>query len=151
MKRHISAEALAKIKKELNSLKTVKRREIAERLKEAISFGDLKENAAYHEAKDDQAFLEGRIIELEVIIRGSVVGHLERSGKVGPGSLVTVRSEEGEEEFEIVSVVESDPLKGKISEDSPIGKALFGKSEGDSCKVETPSGEIIKYEILKIK
>lgn len=151
MKKNISASALEKIKKELSHLKTVKRREMSERLKEAISFGDLKENAAYHEAKDDQAFLEGRIIELESIVRNSSVSPTVKSGMVEAGSSVTVKSEQGEEEFEIVNPVESDPLKGKISESSPIGKALLGASEGEFREVETPSGELMRYEILKIR
>ncbi len=151
MKRNISATALEKLKKELNHLKTVKRREMSERLKEAISFGDLKENAAYHEAKDDQAFMEGRIIELESIIRNSFVSPIVKSGKVDIGSLITVKSDQGEEDFEIVNPVEANPLEGKISESSPIGEALLGASEGEVRKVKMPSGEMIKYEILKIK
>ena len=151
MKKKISAGALEKIKKELNHLKTTKRREISERLNEAISFGDLKENAAYHEAKDDQAFLEGRIIELERIVRDSSVSPIVKSGMVEAGSLVTVKSDQGEEEFEIVNPVESDPLKGKISESSPIGKALLGAFEGDIREIETPSGELMRYKILKIR
>ncbi len=151
MKKSISASALERIKKELNHLKTVKRREISERLKEAISFGDLKENAAYHETKDDQAFLEGKIIELENIVATSSVSPIERSGKVVVGSKITVRSDQGEEEFEIVNPVEADPLEGKISESSPIGRALLGASEGETRGVEMPSGESVKYEILKIK
>ncbi len=151
MKRNISATALEKLKKELNHLKTVKRREMSERLKEAISFGDLKENAAYHEAKDDQAFMEGRIIELESIIRNSFVSPIVKSGKVDIGSLITVKSDQGEEDFEIVNPVEANPLEGKISESSPIGEALLGASEGEVRKVEMPSGETIKYEVLKIK
>jgi len=151
MKKNISANALEKIKKELIHLKTVKRREMAERLKEAISFGDLKENAAYHEAKDAQAFLEGRIIELESIVRDSFVSPIVRSGKVGLGSLIEVKSAQGEVEFEIVNPVESDPLEGKISESSPIGKALLGAGEGDVREVKMPSGELMKYKILKIR
>jgi len=150
MKKIISAEGLEKLKKELDLLKKVKRREIAERLKEAISYGDLKENAEYHEAKDAQAFLEGRIIELEHLIRNSLVRTKEKSGKVNEGSLVTLQSEEGEEQFEIVNIVEADPLKGKITSDSPIGKAILGSSEKDVCEVKIPSGKVIKYKILKI-
>ena len=151
MKKNISANALEKIKKELDHLKTVKRREMAERLKEAISFGDLKENAAYHEAKDDQAFLEGRIIELESIVRDSFVSPIVRSGKVGLGALIKVKIAQEEIELETVNPVESDPLEGKISESSPLGKALLGASEGDVREVKTPSGELMKYKILKIR
>ncbi len=151
MKRDINTNTLERIKEELDHLKTVKRREIAERLKEAISFGDLKENAAYHEAKDEQAFLEGRIIELENIIRNFLVSPIGISGKVDVGSLITVRSDQGEEKFEIVNPVEADPLKGKISKSSPTGKALLGASEGETREVKMPSGELIKYKILEIK
>lgn len=142
---------MEKLKAELSNLKTNKRGEIAERLKEAISFGDLKENAAYHEAKDDQAFLEGKIIDIENIIRNSSVSKTVIDGRVNPGSLVTVEIDGDCEDFEIVNVIEADPLEGKISEESPIGKALMGYSEGDICEIETPSGEKKKYKIVKIK
>lgn len=142
---------MEKLKAELSNLKTNKRGEIAERLKEAISFGDLKENAAYHEAKDDQAFLEGKIIDIENIIKNSSVSKTVIDGRVNPGSLVTVEIDGDYEDFEIVNVIEADPLEGKISEESPIGKALMGYSEGDICEIETPSGEKKKYKIVKIK
>ncbi len=146
----ISPTTFERIKKELDYLKRVKRREIAERLNEAISFGDLKENAAYHETKDEQAFLEGKIMELEEIIRTSSISETKSSDRVELGSIVTLLSD-NEETFEIVSSVEADPINGKISEDSLIGKALLGAKEGEVVKVETPAGETIEYQILKIK
>ncbi|MCD5384797.1 MAG: transcription elongation factor GreA [Candidatus Pacebacteria bacterium] len=150
-KKNINIKTMEKLKAELNDLKTNKRSEIAKRLKEAISFGDLKENAAYHEAKDDQAFLEGKIIDIENIIKNSSVSKTVIDGRVNPGSLVTVEIDGDYEDFEIVNVIEADPLEGKISEESPIGKALMGYSEGDICEIETPSGEKKKYKIVKIK
>lgn len=150
-KKNINIKTMEKLKAELSNLKTNKRGEIAERLKEAISFGDLKENAAYHEAKDDQAFLEGKIIDIENIIKNSSVSKTVIDGRVNPGSLVTVEIDGDYEDFEIVNVIEADPLEGKISEESPIGKALMGYSEGDICEIETPSGEKKKYKIVKIK
>jgi len=150
MKKQLNKETIEKLKKELDYLKTTKRREIAERLKEAISFGDLKENAAYHEAKDSQAFLEGRIIELEAIIRKSIVVNIKKSDKVIIGSKIKVLSDEGEDDYIIVNPIESNPLQGKISEDSPIGKAFMGKKKGDICEIVIPLGEKINYKIIDI-
>lgn len=150
MKKQISKETLEKIKKELNYLKTVTRKEIAERLKEAISFGDLRENAAYHEAKESQGFLEGKIIELENLIRNSIIVNLEKSNKIVVGSKIKVLSDEGEEEYIIVSPIESDPFNGKISEDSLIGKNFIGKEKGDICEIIAPTGDKISYKIIDI-
>lgn len=151
MKKEISLEALEKLKKELNYLKKDKRREIAERLKEAISFGDLKENAAYHEAKDSQAFLEGRIMELERAIKTSTIVKRKNTGVVGIGSTIKVKSLEGEEIFHIVNEVESDPFSGKISESSPLGKCFINCSVGDDCIFESLNGEKTKYKIIEVK
>ncbi len=150
MKKQITKETLAKLKEELEYLKKTKRKEMAERLKEAISFGDLKENAAYHEAKDSQGFLEGRIIELECVISNSIIIDLKSSDKVIIGSKIVVTSDDGKDEFTIVSPIESNPLEGKISEDSPIGKSFIGKRKGDICETVTPSGEKLKYKIEEI-
>ncbi|MBZ1356557.1 MAG: transcription elongation factor GreA [Candidatus Nealsonbacteria bacterium] len=150
MKKQITKETLAKLKEELEYLKKTKRKEMAERLKEAISFGDLKENAAYHEAKDSQGFLEGRIIELEHMISNSIITDLKSSDKVIIGSKIVVTSDDGKDEFTIVSPIESNPLEGKISEDSPIGKSFIGKRKGDICETVTPSGEKLKYKIEEI-
>lgn len=150
MKKQITKETLAKLKEELEYLKKTKRKEMAERLKEAISFGDLRENAAYHEAKDSQGFLEGRIIELECVISNSIIIDLKSSDKVIIGSKIVVTSDDGKDEFTIVSPIESNPLEGKISEDSPIGKSFIGKRKGDICETVTPSGEKLKYKIEEI-
>lgn len=150
-KQNISIEAMDKLKSELKFLKGPKRRELALRLKEAISFGDLKENAAYHEAKDDQAFLEGRIKELENMIRNHSTFSIEKSDNVTAGSTVVVDCSGSKETFKIVSSIEADPLENKISVDSPIGKILFGKKVGDVFKFESPDGDMVEYKIIEIK
>ncbi len=147
----LTEEGLQKLKDELLSLKTSRRREIAERIKEATEFGDLSENDEYRVAREEQAFVEGRISELESIVRHSrIVNRLgsSRSGRVTVGSKVTVDCD-GQEIYEIVGLNESDPSSGKISADSPIGRALIGTKEGEIVKVPTPAGELA-YKIVKI-
>lgn len=151
-KKQITVETLERLKKELIFLKKEKRREIAEKLRLAISFGDLKENAAYHEAKDEQAFIEGKIIELENMINNSsVISKNNDSTIVSVGSSVKILMNEEENEYEIVEAIESDPLNNKISCESPVGKAVLGKNEGDESEIEMPSGEKKIIKILKIK
>lgn len=151
MTKYLTPEGLEKLKKELNYLKKVNRKEIAERLKQTASLGDLSENAAYDEAKEAQAFLEGRILELEETIRrAEVVKKIDKAGWVQLGSTVIVSSNNEEERFKIVGTAEADPLKGKISMDSPLGKALLDKPEGATVTVDAPNGKI-KYKIIKIE
>jgi transcription elongation factor GreA len=148
---YISEEGLAELEAELEHLRTVKRREIAERIKEAKALGDLSENAEYQEAKEAQAANEGRIAELEDLIRRAVVikkrGGLER---VWIGSTVEVKSGAKRRTFTIVGSEESDPDKGFISNESPLGQAFLGKKVGDEIEIETPAGKV-KYKILAIK
>ncbi len=151
-KKQINPETFSKLKEELEYLKKEKRKEISEKLRQAISFGDLKENAAYHEAKDEQAFLEGRIKELENTINNSSIVSLNRkTNEVSIGSTVSTLIKGEKNEYKIVDAIESDPLNGKISLDSPIGKALAGRSKNEKFKIEMPSGETIEIEILEIK
>jgi transcription elongation factor GreA len=150
MVKYLTPEGLEKLKKELNYLKQVKRKEIAERLKHTASFGDLTENFAYQQAKEDQAFLEGRILELEEIIRSAKAIEKKETGKVQIGSIILVSSDGNREKFQIVESEETDPLKGKISYQSPLGKALLNKSVGAKIKIETPGGKI-QYKILEIE
>jgi transcription elongation factor GreA len=155
----MTKEGLKKIKEELEHLKTKKRGEIAQRLKEAISYGDLSENAEYEEAKNEQAFVEGRILELENqikkahIITEHVAGEKATKGQVVEiGSLVTVRNKTDDgkpESYTIVGSMEANPLEHKISNESPIGKALLGCEKGDTIHVTAPAGKF-QYEILKI-
>lgn len=150
MVEYLTLEVLEKLKKELNYLKIVQRKEIAEKIKYAASFGDFKENAAYGEAKEAQAFLEGKILKLEVIIRTAQVVEKKGTDRVQIGSMVLVDSNGKKQKFQIVGLEEADPEKGKISYQSPLGKALLGKSVGAKTKVETPTGEI-QYKIFKIE
>jgi len=150
MTKYLTPEGLKKLKKELNYLKKVKRKEIAERLRHTASFGDLSENFAYHQAKEDQAFVNGRILELEEIIRSAKVVEKKGTEKVQIGSTVTVSSDDKKEKFQIVDPQETDPAKGKISYQSSLGNALLERSVGEKVKIETPEGKI-QYEILKIE
>ena len=147
----ITKEGYEKIEKEIEYLSTVKRKEIADRIQRAKEMGDLSENAEYHEAKDEQAYNEGRIIELKATLKNLTV--VENGGggdEVGMGSTITVKTGDKEKTYTIVSFNEADPLEGKISNESPIGKAFLGKKKGDKVIVETPKGEK-EYEILSIK
>jgi transcription elongation factor GreA len=150
MTQYLTKEGLKKVKKELDYLKKVKRKEIAETLKQAASFGDLSENFAYQQAKEDQAMLEKRILELEDIIRSSKIIEKKSSGKVEIGSVVTVSLGKEKQVFQIVGSKEANPLEGKISLESPLGQALFGKVVGNEVEIELPAGKT-KYKIVKIE
>jgi len=149
-KNYLTQEGLEKLKKELDYLENTKKKEIAQSLKKAISFGDLSENAAYGEAKDAQAFLQGRVAELKNLINSAEVITNQKKDKVGLGSKITLLCEKEEMVFWVVGNTESDPLNGKISCSAPLGKALLDKKEGCIVSVESPGG-IIKYKILKIE
>lgn len=147
----ISQEGYDKLKDELTFLTTVKRKEIAERIERAKELGDLSENAEYSEAKDAQALNEGRILELTNTLKNvTVVHHNESSEEVVMGSKVTVKSNDKEKQYTIVSFNEADPLEGKISNESPLGVAFLNKKKGEAVEVETPRG-VVKYKILKIE
>jgi len=150
----LTADGKKRYEAELNELKTVKRKEIAENLQTALAQGDLSENSEYDEAKNDQAKLEARIKELEAILRNvEVVDESELSNeKVHLFSTVKVHDSDIDEDvlYQIVGASEADPFKGKISDESPVGKALLDKTVGDIVKVETPDGEI-ELIILEIK
>ncbi len=146
----LTLEGLEKLKKELNFLKTEKRREMAESLKHAIAFGDLSENAAYHEAKESQGFLEGKILELEKILKNAkVIQKNINNDFVSLGSRVLLSLNNEEAEFEIVGPSESDPLKGRISDQSPLGIELMRKRKGQTGQFKAPNG-ILQYKILEI-
>lgn len=141
-----------KLKRELEQLKGPRRKEIAERLRHAISQGDLSENADYTSAKEDQAFLEGRIMELELLLRqATIVERSPTNDKVSIGSEVIV-AEDGRdaEVFIIVGAKEADPRAGKISHESPIGKALLGRQVGDTTVAETPGGKLT-FKVIEIR
>ncbi len=148
--KYLTQEGLDKLKKELEYLKKEGRIEVAEQLKEAISFGDLSENAAYDEAKENQSMLESKIVDLERLINSAkVIEDHQGSGWVKIGSYVTIKSESGEEKYHIVGEEEANPLESRISFKSPLGKELMDKPKGAEVKIETPRG-VLKYKILKI-
>ena len=149
MPNYITLEGLKKIKEELEYLKTVKTKEIAELIKHTASFGDLTENAAYTEAKERQGFLQGRILELEERIRTAEVIYKKKTDKIQIGSTVLVSLNKEKQKINIVGFNEANPLKGKISCQSLLGKAIFGKSAGEKVKIKTEGGEV-EYKIIKI-
>ena len=145
----ISREGYQKLVEELEILSTERRREIAERIERAKELGDLSENAEYSDAKEAQAFNEGRISELSNLLKSLVVVDGHAKGKVGMGSQLTVKSGAVTKEFTIVSFNEADPVNGKISNESPLGQAFLGHVGGDKVKVQTPRGEV-EYQIVSI-
>jgi len=147
---YVSAEFLAKLKEELQDLKTNKRRELAARIEAAKALGDLSENAEYHEAKDALGFVEGRILEIEDLLKNAIVIEQESGGSnVRIGSSVVVSVNGKEKTLSIVGSNEADPLSGKISNESPIGGALIGAKAGDRVEIDTPAGTTV-YEVLRI-
>ncbi len=148
---HLTQAGIDKLKKEVEELKGPKRSELAQRLRTAIQQGDLSENADYIKAKEDQAFLEGRIQEIDIMLsRAVLIEGKVNSGVIDIGSTMTVQ-EKGRDPmaYFMVGPQEADPRNGKISHESPIGKALLGHAEGDSVDVETPGGTIT-YKIVKV-
>lgn len=150
----LTREGLDKLQAELDDLKYVKRKELAARIKLAISYGDLKENSEYHSAKDDQAFMETRIMQLEKMLNKAKVveaGQMDLSN-VQIGSTVILNDIEFSEkvEYKIVGPAEADVVDNKISYESPLGKELLGKKVGDKIRVAAPMGEI-QYELLEIR
>jgi len=149
----ITAEGLEKLKVELEDLKLVKRKEISEKIKTALAFGDISENSEYDEAKNEQAAVETRIAKLELMIKNAkVIKEAKQKGIVSIGSKVTIKDLEFDEvmEYTIVGSAEADPFEGKISNVSPLGKALLGKKIGEIIEVASPVGDMIKYEILTV-
>ncbi len=150
MQKCFTKEGLEKLKKELQYLEKEKRREVAEKLKFAASFGDLSENSAYDDAKNEQNMLETQIAKLrETIKTATVIESSERTGFVQIGSKIKLKADKEKIELTIVDGSEADPSQGKISCDSPMGSAFLNKREGDVCIVSTPKGER-KFTIIKI-
>ncbi len=149
----MTPDGLRKIEEELDHLKSVRRREIAEKIKAALAFGDISENAEYDEAKNEQAELEKRIMKLEGIVGNvKLIDESEiKKDEVSVGSTVTVKDIEFDEvmEYAIVGPTEADPYENKISNESPVGKALIGKRVGETIEVQVPDG-FAKFQIVKI-
>ena len=150
----LTQEGYQKLEDEVEFLKTVRRKEVADRIKVAISFGDISENAEYDEAKNEQAFNEGRILQLETMLKNAeVVDESEIStDKVSVGCIVRVMDYDFDEEVEytIVGSAEADPMNNKISNESPVGEALLNKKVGDVVEANIPGG-VAKFEILEIR
>ena len=152
----VTKDGLAKLKEELQHYKGIRRKEVAQRLKEAISYGDLSENSEYEEAKNEQAFVEGRIIELEKMVDNSqiITEAVKSTDKVVQiGTTVTVQNiteKDDPETYTIVGSTEADPTAARISNESPIGSAILGKTKDDVVKVRVPAG-LYEYKILKVK
>lgn len=147
----LTKEGLQKLQEELEYLKTTKRPQVSDRIKSAKELGDLSENAEYQEAKEEQSFVEGRILELEHLIKTSLVAEKVKSdGSVQVGCHVKIDKEGQIMSFTIVGSTEADPMAGKISLESPFGEALMGKAVGDEVEVDLPGGKT-KCKILEIK
>lgn len=149
---YLTPEGEAKLNAELQELKGTKREELSKKLRSAIQMGDLSENADYHQAKEDQGFLEGRIQEIEAILRNAVIIEKKQNkGIIFIGSHVTIQEENfAPETYHLVGPTEADPRNGRISHESPIGRALMDKKVGDIAEAETPGGKL-KFKIIKIE
>lgn len=150
---YLTKDGVEKIEKELQELRGPQREALARRLRDAIQMGDLSENADYHKAKEDQAFLEGRIQELEHVLRSASIVDRGTGPQlmVAVGTRVTVQEDSGEPEvYDLVGIQEADPRAGRISYDSPIGRALMDRRVGEIAEAKTPGG-IIRLKILRIE
>jgi transcription elongation factor GreA len=150
----LTYEGIKKLEEELEYLKTVKRKEVTQKIKTALGFGDLSENSEYDEAKNEQAFVEGRIATLENMLKNAKVIDDDdvNTNVVSIGSIVRVKDLEfGDElEFKIVGSAEADPMQMKISNEAPIGRGLLGKKQGEKAEIQVPDGTIV-YEVLEIR
>jgi transcription elongation factor GreA len=150
-KQYLTKERLEEFKIELEELKNKKRLEIAQRLKTAKEYGDLSENSEYSEAREEQANVEGRIFELEELLKEAVTIKTGEGGDtVGVGTIVTVKKGDKTTKYTIVGSYEAKPEEGRISDESPLGKAFMKKKVGDVVKIITPGG-VVNYEVLKIE
>ncbi len=149
----VTVAGLKALEDELDDLKTVRRKDVAEKIKVARGFGDLSENSEYDEAKNEQAFIESRIAQLEAMLKNArVIDNDELDlDTVSVGTHVKIEDEDGEvEEYDITGSTEADPLNGKISDESPVGAALMGQKAGAQVTVSLPNGGTIGYKILEI-
>lgn len=146
----VTPAGLKKYQEELEMLKGDKRRELAQRVQAAKEQGDLAENAEYAAAKDEQAYVEGRIEELEAILKTVKVVEVAKGASIGVGSKVKLKFNGNDVVYEIVGGNEADPAKGKISNESAVGQALLGKKKGDIVETETPGGTV-RYEIVDVE
>lgn len=150
----LTPEGQAKLEQELLHLETVRRREVGERIKEAKEFGDISENSEYDDAKNEQAWVESRIIEINQILAHATIIDAPKSAptKVTLGCHVQLKDAESGDvrNYQVVGSAEADPAHDRISNESPVGQAIMGHKKGESVQVTTPRGSVIEYEIIKI-
>ena len=150
-KEFLTPEGLKKLEAELEFLRTVRRTEVAQRLHEAMEEGEVTENPEYEDAKNEQAFVEGRIQTLEALIKNAtIIDEKHSTDHVQIGSTVSVESNDGKETFTIVGSTEASPREGRISNESPVGRALLGRKKGDKVVVRVPAGDF-SYTIVTIR
>lgn len=150
---YVTEEGREALEKELDYLKVVRRKEVAEKIKVARGYGDLSENSEYDEAKNEQGMLESRIAELEKMLKHARVldsADIDTS-VISVGSHVKIQDEDGDtDEYDITGSTEADPLNGRISDESPVGAALLGHSAGDKVEITLPTGAVVLYEVLEV-
>lgn len=150
----LTPEGQAKLEEELRHLETVRRREVGERIKEAKEFGDISENSEYDDAKNEQAWVESRIIEISQILAHATIINAPKSapGKVTLGCHVEIKDVETGDvhKYQVVGSAEADPAHDRISNESPVGQAIMGRKKGEVVEVTTPRGSVIEYEIVKV-
>ncbi len=149
----LTPEGQARLEEELHHLETVRRREVGERIKEAKEFGDISENSEYDDAKNEQAWVEGRIAEVNLILsNATIIESPTKSDRVSLGSKVELQDMENGDThvYQIVGSAEADPARDRISNESPVGQAIMGAKKGESVKVATPSGRVLEYAVKKI-
>jgi transcription elongation factor GreA len=149
----LTVEGHAKLEEELHYLETTRRREVGERIKEAKEFGDISENSEYDDAKNEQAWVESRIIEVnQILAHATIISSPKKNDKVSLGSKVELQMAESGDvhRYQIVGSAEADPANAKISNESPVGQAIIGRRKGDSVTVTVPSGRVLEYTVLSI-
>jgi transcription elongation factor GreA len=148
----LTPEGQTKLEEELRHLETVRRREVGERIKEAKEFGDISENSEYDDAKNEQAWVESRIIEVtQILARATIIDAPKKNDKVTLGSKVKLKDAAGSEHvYQVVGSAEADPANDKISNESPVGSAILGHKKGEVVAVTTPSGKVLEYTVVSI-
>ena len=149
----LTSEGQTRLEEELRHLETVRRREVGERIKEAKEFGDISENSEYDDAKNEQAWVESRIAEINLILaNATLIQSPKKSDKVTLGCKVELKDKETGDvhKYQIVGSAEADPAHDRISNESPVGQAILGSKKGDTVKVDTPSGRVLEYSVVKI-
>ena len=150
----LTEEGLARLEEELKHLETVRRHEVGQRIKEAKEFGDISENSEYDDAKNEQAWVESRIIEInQILAHATIISSPKKNDKVSLGSKVELKDAENGEVhiYQVVGSAEADPGNMKISNESPVGQAIIGRKKGESVPVTLPSGRVLEYTVLAIR